>query len=74
MSNHALAVTPSDTLDLGQITQYLSFANTGAQTLHITTVAGEDVSILLPAGMWPIRARRVWSTGTSVTSIVAYWT
>jgi hypothetical protein len=28
----------------------------------------------LPSGMWPIRATRVWSTGTSVTSIVCYWT
>jgi hypothetical protein len=29
---------------------------------------------VLPSGMWPIRATRVWSTGTSVTSIVCYWT
>jgi hypothetical protein len=32
------------------------------------------VSIILPSGMWPIRATRVWSTGTTVTSIVCYWT
>ncbi len=71
---HALAVVPSDSVDIGHVTNYLSFVNSGTQTLRITTMGGEDVSILLPSGMWPIRAARVWSTGTTVTSIMAYWT
>jgi hypothetical protein len=72
---HAAPVTPSDSANLPAGTDYLSFVNTGGtQTLQITTLGGEVVSILLPSGMWPIRATRVWSTGTSVTSIVCYWT
>jgi hypothetical protein len=71
---HAATVTPSDSANLPAGSDYLSFANSGTQTLHITTLGGEDVSILLPAGMWPIRAKQVWSTGTTVTSIVCYWT
>lgn len=70
--NHAAAVTPSDTVNIAA-SEWLSFANTGTQTLSITTIGGERVSILLPSGMWRIRASRVWSTGTSVTAIVAYW-
>lgn len=74
IANHAALVTPSDSVDLPSGTIYLSFVNSGTQTLQITTVGGEVVSgIILPSGMWPIRAKRVWSTGTSVTSIFAYW-
>ena len=71
---HAVNVTPSDTQALPAGTDFISFANSGSQTLTITTVGGEQrVSIVLPSGMWPIRASQVWATGTTVTSIVAYW-
>jgi hypothetical protein len=74
MANHAAAVTPSDTVMLPSGSAWLSFANSGAQTLIIDTVGGEvGVSILLPSGMWPIRALKVRATGTTVTSIVTYW-
>ena len=73
MANHAAAVTPSDTVALPSGSAWLSFANSGAQVLIIDTVGGEiGVSILLPSGMWPIRAARV-RAATSVTSIVVYW-
>jgi hypothetical protein len=72
---HAVNVTPSDSVNLPAGSDYLSFVNTGGtQTLQITTLGGEIVSILLPSGMWRIRAKQVWATGTSVTSIVCYWT
>ena len=72
--NHAAAVTPSDTVDLPAISEWLSFVNSGALLLTITTPEGEKVGpIVVPTGMWPIRARRVWATGTSVTSIFEYW-
>ena len=72
MANHAAVVTPSDTAGI-QSSNYLSFVNSGTQTLTITTVGGEMVTMTLPSGMWPIRANKVWSTGTTVTSIVAFW-
>jgi hypothetical protein len=71
---HAVPVVPSDSAGLPAGSDYLSFVNSGTQTLQITTVGGEVLSIILPSGMWPIRATQVWSTGTTVTSIVCYWT
>jgi hypothetical protein len=74
---HCAAVTPSDTGTLPAGTMWLSFAqNAGVTlTLQITTLGGEVVSgIILPGGMWPIRATRVWNTGTTVTAIYAWWT
>jgi hypothetical protein len=72
---HAANVTPSDTLDLPAVSSYLSFTNSGAQTLTITTLGGETLTItgLATGVLHPIRAKRVWSTGTTVTNIVAYW-
>jgi hypothetical protein len=73
--NHAALVTPSDTANLPAGSEFLSFVNSGTQTLQITTLGGEIVpNIILPSGMWRIRATRVWSTGTTVTSIFCYWT
>lgn len=71
--NHAFSVTPSDTVLLPRLSDWLSFANSGAQTLKITDAGGNVVSLTLPAGMYPIRASQVWSTGTTVTAIVAWW-
>jgi hypothetical protein len=73
--NHAAVISPNDNADLpGGGTIYLSFVNTGgAQTLQISTISGEIVSIVLPSGMYPIRAKRVWQSGTSCTAIVGYW-
>lgn len=75
MANHALAITVpgSGKAALPSGCAWLSFANSASQVLVIDTVGGEQaVSILLPSGMWPIRAAAIYST-TTVTSIVAYW-
>jgi hypothetical protein len=73
--NHAALVTASDTVNLPCASSYLSFTKSGTQTLHLTMAGGEDITITaLPSGMYPIRATRVWSTSTTVTNIVAYWT
>ena len=72
--SHAQAVAPSDSSNLHNPSQWLSFVNSGTQTLTIDTPGGETgVSILLPSGMWPISASKVYATGTTVTSIVSYW-
>lgn len=72
--NHALNVTPSDTVPLRVPSAWLSFVNTGTQTLTVDTVGGETgVSIVLPTGMWRICATKVYATGTTVTDIVEYW-
>lgn len=71
--NHAIAISPSDDGELGFCTEWICFVNSGTQTLTIDTPGGEkQVSITLPSGMWPIRAVKVWSTGTTVTDIVGF--
>jgi hypothetical protein len=71
---NAAPVTPSDSTSLPGGSTWLSFVNNGAQTLQITTVGGQVVpGIILPSGMWPIRAQKVWASGTTVTNVVAYW-
>lgn len=71
---HAQAVTPDDTNNLRVPAMALSFANSGAQTLKVDMLGGETgVTIVLPSGMYEINVTKVYSTGTTVTSIVAYW-
>ena len=71
---HAQVVSTSDTLNHAFVTSYIAFTNSGTQTLKIDTAGGEiGVSIVLPSGMWPIAAKKIYTTGTTVTTIVAFW-
>jgi hypothetical protein len=72
--NHAVAIDPSDTQNLPCGSMWLSFVNSGAQTLTITTVGGETTLVVLPSGVYPIHAIKIWKTGTTVSNIVTYWT
>jgi hypothetical protein len=73
--NHGAAVIPSDTQDLPCGSMWLSFVNSGSQTLHVTTTGGEELSgIIVPSGVYPYHVKRVWATGTTVTNIFTYWT
>lgn len=74
---HAQAITPPGS---GKISipgsSYIAFLNAATPgALVIDTVGGEQaVSILLPSGMWPIRASAIYSTtSASVTNIVVFW-
>lgn len=68
---HAVAVTPSDTVDLANVAKRLWVGGTGNVTL--ITVGGETVEYAaVPAGTYlQVRASRVKSTGTTATNIVA---
>jgi hypothetical protein len=61
-------ITPDDDTDLAQITTALNVATPG--TVRVTTADGSvsDVSVH-PGASFPIRARRVWQTGTSATGL-----
>lgn len=64
------AVTPSDSVDLPFIprTLYVSVAG----SVKVTMMDGSvDTYPNLIAGRHPIRATRVWATGTTATGIVA---
>lgn len=70
---HAAAVTPNDSTDLATSSRGVYVGGTG--TLKVTLVSGDVVTFTgLAAGIiHPIRAKRIWSTGTSATSIIAVW-
>lgn len=74
-ATHIALVTTSDTVDLTNVTRYISIGVAGA--LKVTTLGGESVIIpsgSLPVGqLIPLRVTRVWTTGTVATGIVAFW-
>ena len=73
----AVAVTPSDTVDLNEVTRYLYIGAAG--TLKVDLHSGGKSAVIttvtfggnIPAGFHPLRVSRVWSTGTSASSVVA---
>ncbi|MFC3631264.1 hypothetical protein ACFOM8_17650 [Paracoccus angustae] len=63
-------VTPSDTADLAFPTRAIAVGTEGF--VQLITIAGDTGRVfVLPGAPFPIRARRILSTGTSATDIVA---
>lgn len=66
------AVTPNDGADLARIAKSLYVGGTGA--IKVTTQDGTDLTFAAVAvGFFPVRVKRVWSTGTTATSIIAVY-
>jgi len=68
----AAAITPSDTDPTGNVRAlYVG----GAGDLKVQTIAGNDVTFadIVAGSIIPIRCKRVYSTGTSATNIVAFY-
>lgn len=66
----AFVVTPNDSTDIAEVSMNL-YIGTGG-TLKVTMMDGSVVSYAaIAAGRHPLRVKRVWSTGTSATGIVA---
>lgn len=71
-ASHLTAVTPSDTDDLVFASRALNVGESGF--VRVTTVDGDTETIFIAAGgAFPVRVQRVWSTGTTATSIVALY-
>lgn len=67
-----LEITPDDGNDLSSTLRCVNVAAAG--TLRVTTVGGSTATVYVAAGIWfPIRAKRVFATGTSATGIVGGW-
>lgn len=61
-------IMPDDGADLGRWTIALNVATPG--TVRLTTADGSVADITIhPGTAFPVRARRVWETGTSATGI-----
>jgi hypothetical protein len=63
-------VVPSDTVDLPGASSAGLYVGVGG-TLTITTLNGAKVQMTVVAGLVPVVATRVWSTGTAATNIVS---
>ena len=65
-------VTPNDSQDLTTFGRALNVATTG--TVRLTTVKGDVATVFVAAGIvFPVRARRVWATGTTATDIAVLY-
>ena len=67
----AVAITPDDATDIATVSRAIYVGVSG--NVKVTLLGGEDITFVsLAAGVFhPIRATRIWSTGTTATSIVA---
>lgn len=67
----AVAVSPNDSTDLTDVASALYIGGSG--NVKVDTVQGDTVTITgaLVGTILPLRVRRVWSTGTTATNIVA---
>lgn len=69
-ASYLAAVTPSDTEDLARVTRALNVGVAG--TIRVTTIEDTTADIYVVAGaVFPVRAKRIWATGTTATNIVA---
>lgn len=63
-----IEVTPDDAADLSVTTLALNVATPGL--VRVTTVDGSVSDLTIhPGYAFPVRARRVWATGTTATGI-----
>lgn len=74
----AVAITPNDTTDLGEVTRALNVhKGTGGSTTSVKVLLWGDtdpVTLTFQVGfVIPLRVRRVYATGTDATLIVALY-
>ena len=69
-ATHLDEVVPSDTANLENVSRALNVAGSGL--VRVTTCDGDIATVSIAAGTaFPVRAVRVWATGTTATGIVA---
>ena len=66
------AVFPNDANDLPNATRGINVGVSGS--IRLTTVNGDTGTISVAAGVvFPVRAKRIWATGTTATNITALY-
>ena len=69
----AFAVTPNDGADLSVVARAIYVGSSG----DLVVILADDTSTVtfsnIPVGWHPIRAKRIYSTGTTAASIVAVY-
>lgn len=73
--DYAIPVSLSDTNNFGVACRGLWVAHSAAATLKVTMPNGDAVTFTnIPAGtILPIRCVRVWSAGSTVTTVIALY-
>lgn len=71
-AENAAIVAPNDGADLATPTRALVVGVAGNVAVDMVS-SGTNIVITLPAGIWPLAVKRVRSTGTTATGIVALW-
>ncbi len=72
-ADEAASVTPHDTNDLSKTTRAI-YVGSGGDLKVDMAKSGTVTFVGVPTGtVLPIRAERVYATGTTATSIVALW-
>ncbi|SLN27097.1 spike base protein, RCAP_Rcc01079 family [Roseisalinus antarcticus] len=71
-ASSVFAVTPDDSADLAVATRGINVTTAGH--VRITTVDGSEAVIFVAAGgVFPVRAQRIWATGTDAAGIVGLY-
>ena len=74
-ATNAVAVTPSDSTDLGFVTRAVYVGDGGAK--HMAVIMQDSGTVTfenIPTGSFlPIRCTRIKSTGTTASKIIALW-
>lgn len=67
------AITPHDTNNLATLTRAIYVGGPG--DLTVTLAGGDTVTLtgVLAGAIYPLRCKKVLSTGTSATSLIALW-
>lgn len=66
------SVTPDDATDLPITSRALNVASSGE--IRLTTIRGDTETVYVAAGIaFPVRARRVWATGTTASGVVVMY-
>jgi hypothetical protein len=72
---HAAAVTPSDSVDLSNVSRFLFVGTTGSGGLVVVMEDGVVATFagLVGGTLLPLAVSRVKSTGTTVSNVISMW-
>lgn len=72
-AERATAITPDNDDDLGFLTRFIFVG--GAGNLKLDTVGGDTITLIgvTTGSVYPIRAKKVYATGTTATNLVGLY-
>lgn len=73
-ASYGFAITPDDAAELDYITRAI-WIGAGSGAIKVTLQGGDVVTLIgiITGTLLPLRARKVWSTGTTASSIIGLY-